>query len=241
VDSPGDCQPVATVFAPSDTTCDDGNGCTQTDTCQAGACVGGNPVVCTASDQCHDAGTCDSVTGTCSNPAKADGATCSDGNACTQTDTCQAGVCVGSNPVVCDDQIVCTDDSCDPATGACAHEQNDSCDSVVTDSSLCAFDVDGTIDNDEFRLIFTPDQNSPSAWKLNASNPGQFYYNLFYFGPGGVPVHIHLPYPFVTQGAVPIHIYSGVTTAAGGTCLVPGTEVANRSTPVTLASYSPQV
>ena len=31
----------------------DGNVCTQTDTCQGGICVGSNPVVCTASDQCH--------------------------------------------------------------------------------------------------------------------------------------------------------------------------------------------
>ena len=41
------------------TACNDGNACTQTDTCQAGACAGANPVVCTASDQCHAAGTCD--------------------------------------------------------------------------------------------------------------------------------------------------------------------------------------
>src|SRR5262249_6476284 len=80
--------------------CNDGNSCTQTDACQAGACVGTNPVVCTASDQCHTAGTCNTATGVCSNPAKANGTTCSDGNACTQSDTCQAGACVGTNPVV---------------------------------------------------------------------------------------------------------------------------------------------
>jgi len=58
-------------------------------------------VVCQASDQCHDAGTCNPATGLCSDPAKADGSACSDGDACTQTDTCQAGACVGSNPLVC--------------------------------------------------------------------------------------------------------------------------------------------
>ncbi|MFI5041954.1 MAG: hypothetical protein ACHQNA_08935, partial [Acidimicrobiales bacterium] len=36
--------------------CSDANACTQTDTCQAGACVGTNPVICTALDQCHDVG-----------------------------------------------------------------------------------------------------------------------------------------------------------------------------------------
>ena len=77
------------------------NACTQTDTCQAGACSGGNPVTCTASDQCHDVGTCNPATGACSNPAKANGTSCSDGNACTQTDTCQSGACAGANPVIC--------------------------------------------------------------------------------------------------------------------------------------------
>lgn len=61
-------------------------------------CQGANPVVCTASDQCHDAGVCDAGTGACSNPAKADGATCSDGNACTLNDTCQGGNCTGGDP-----------------------------------------------------------------------------------------------------------------------------------------------
>jgi cysteine-rich repeat protein len=53
-------------------------------------------VTCTASDSCHDAGTCDPHTGTCSNPAKAEGAQCNDGNSCTQDDVCTGGVCGGS-------------------------------------------------------------------------------------------------------------------------------------------------
>jgi hypothetical protein len=39
------------------TTCNDGNACTQSDTCQSGVCTGGSAVACTASDQCHVAGT----------------------------------------------------------------------------------------------------------------------------------------------------------------------------------------
>ena len=93
--------------------CDDGNACTQTDTCQAGACVPSNPVVCTALDQCHTAGTCDPGTGTCSNPAKTNGTACQDGNACTQADTCQAGVCVGV-PATCSDG-----QTCNPSSGVC--------------------------------------------------------------------------------------------------------------------------
>jgi uncharacterized repeat protein (TIGR03803 family) len=102
------------------TACDDGNPCTQTDTCQAGVCTGSNPVICTASDQCHTAGTCDTGTGTCSNPAKADGSSCSDGNACTTNDTCLAGTCTGGPPANCDDRNVCTIDSCSPSMG-CMH------------------------------------------------------------------------------------------------------------------------
>ncbi len=113
----GQCEPQFNT-AP----CNDGNACTQTDTCNAGACVGANPVVCTASDQCHDAGTCDPGTGTCSNPAKADGTACSDGNACTQTDACSAGACVGANPVVCTASDQCHDaGTCDPGTGTCSN------------------------------------------------------------------------------------------------------------------------
>ncbi|MCK6551781.1 hypothetical protein L6R52_38460, partial [Myxococcota bacterium] len=101
------------------TTCDDGNPCTQTDIWRNGVCVGGNPVVCTASDQCHDAGTCNPATGQCTNPAKPNGAQCHDGNACTQVDSCQAGVCTGSSPVTCSPTAQCEASTCNPATGAC--------------------------------------------------------------------------------------------------------------------------
>src|SRR5207237_2613948 len=94
---------------PSGARCDDGNECTQSDTCQAGTCAGTNPVVCTASDQCHSAGTCNPATGACSKPVKSNGAPCDDGNDCTQSDTCQAGACVGTNPVVCTASDQCHD------------------------------------------------------------------------------------------------------------------------------------
>src|SRR5439155_1610208 len=87
------------VPLPDGTACNDNNACTSGETCQSGTCTGTNPVVCTASDQCHDVGTCNPSTGFCSNPPKTNGTACNDGNACTQTDTCQSGVCTGSNPV----------------------------------------------------------------------------------------------------------------------------------------------
>ena len=119
--------------------CSDGNACTQTDTCQSGSCTGGNPVVCTPSDQCHVAGTCDTGTGLCSNPTKSDGSICNDGDACTQTDACTGGVCIGSNPVICNDSNPCTDDACNPATGLCLFVANDG--NACTDNNVCTNDA----------------------------------------------------------------------------------------------------
>jgi hypothetical protein len=45
------------------TPCDDGNACTQHDTCQSGVCVGGNPVVCAGGRPCDPAVGCVSVVG----------------------------------------------------------------------------------------------------------------------------------------------------------------------------------
>ncbi|MBI4508100.1 MAG: hypothetical protein HY698_00595 [Deltaproteobacteria bacterium] len=106
---------------PNGTACNDGSKCTQTDTCQSGSCTGSNPVTCTASDQCHEVGSCDPTTGACSNPAKTDGASCNDGNKCTRTDTCQTGACKGSDTVTCTASDQChAAGICDPATGACS-------------------------------------------------------------------------------------------------------------------------
>jgi len=103
------------------TTCDDGDACTTGDTCQNGSC-GGTGVTCTASDQCHVAGICDSETGLCSNPARANGASCSDGNACTLGDTCQAGICSSGAAVSCTALDQCHDAGvCDSGTGTCTN------------------------------------------------------------------------------------------------------------------------
>ncbi|HXK17279.1 MAG TPA: hypothetical protein VNG33_05745 [Polyangiaceae bacterium] len=75
--------------------CDDGDACTQQDSCTAGSCAGA-AVVCSALDQCHDAGTCSPQTGLCTNPARQDGSSCDDGHVCTSADQCQAGICGGS-------------------------------------------------------------------------------------------------------------------------------------------------
>jgi hypothetical protein len=105
--------------------CDDGNVCTQTDTCQSGTCTGANPVVCKAQDVCHAAGVCDPATG-CSNPPApcggAPAAPLANGQLCVVAGQCASGFC--TRGVCCDS--ACTDlcHSCALAVspGTCARE-----------------------------------------------------------------------------------------------------------------------
>jgi hypothetical protein len=99
-------------------------------------------------------------------------------------------------------------------------EDNETCDedsdtlvgflpSLITNSSLCEFDFDSTLPGDQFRILYV--NESSSTYRLNSTNPGQFYYNVFYVAgtPGEtVTITAEIPYPFVTQGAQPMHVYS---------------------------------
>ena len=115
-----------------------GSPCRRPDRCSTATCDAGVCTIaviardCPASDQCHDLGACDPATGTCTNPAKADGTPCDDGNACTRADTCQGGVCTGFDPVVCTARDQChIAGAGDPApTGACS-------DPLKPDGSSC--------------------------------------------------------------------------------------------------------
>ena len=115
--SANDCPP--NLAQPDGTPCDDGNACTQTDICDSGSCTGTNLVVCAPLDPCHATGTCNPLTGACSNPERPDGTQCDDGNACTQSDACKDGVCDGRavrdcclTDAECSDGIACTVDAC---------------------------------------------------------------------------------------------------------------------------------
>ena len=85
--------------------------------------------MCTASDQCHAAGTCNSGTGTCTNPALPNGTACDDGNAATVADVCTAGTCAGRaacEGVTCVASDPChTAGTCDPGTGQCSTPAKD--------------------------------------------------------------------------------------------------------------------
>ena len=74
--------------------CDDGNACTD--------------------DECGEIGGDRCVHTNNANP-------CEDGDLCaTSSDTCNSGVCVGGDPVDCDDGNPCTEDVCVPSWGVCA-------------------------------------------------------------------------------------------------------------------------
>ena len=116
--------------------------------------------------------------------------------------------------------------------------------SAVTDSSLCSFDTDPNTFGQQFTLIYIQDASNPGTYELTASNPGQFYYNVFYNGPAGSPVtlQIRIPYPFITQGAVPIQEFGQFGFTSQG-CFIPSDQLSGfTATPnsITLSSYTPQ-
>ena len=69
----GTCNPATGICdnpaRPDGTVCNDNSVCTTGDMCMGGIC-GAVAVTCTAMSQCHDVGTCDAVSGVCSNPVK---------------------------------------------------------------------------------------------------------------------------------------------------------------------------
>ncbi|WP_437294623.1 kelch repeat-containing protein [Sorangium sp. So ce426] len=87
-DGVGDACDCDSPRKPDGSPCDDGNACTQTDTCQNGACVGGDRFVCPQPDTstCRRA-VCAPATGACERRYKLDGAPCPGGE-------CIAGGCL---------------------------------------------------------------------------------------------------------------------------------------------------
>jgi hypothetical protein len=124
------CAPqVGCTHTPNDAVCDDGNACTLGDHCGAGWCVPAAMLDCDDENSCTD-DSCDPQTG-CSQVAL-DGS-CDDGNACTIGDSCVDGSCAPGEAAECDDENVCTDDSCDLESG-CVYVLNSA---ACSDDDLC--------------------------------------------------------------------------------------------------------
>lgn len=131
------CVPGIGCTAGSPLGCDDDNVCNGVETCDpAVGCVLGTALVCDDGNGCTT-DDCDAIAG-CTFANNTD--PCSDGDACTVGDGCQLGVCVSGPAANCDDANVCTNDSCNPATG-CVNTNNTSpCDDgdACTTSDTCS-------------------------------------------------------------------------------------------------------
>ncbi len=144
---------------PNGSACDDGDLCTQSDTCELGTCVGADPVVCQAVDPCRAVGVCDASTGLCSSPNQPDDAACDDGDLCTEPDSCQGGACV-STPTVCTAVDECHDAGiCDSVAGACSSP-------AKPDGTTCSL---GTCEGGTCQA---PSSSSPSSGNGNGGGVG---------------------------------------------------------------------
>ena len=122
----------------NDSLCTNNDVCDGIETCDVILdCQPGTALTCDDGNICTD-DSCDAIAG-CLNVNNT--APCDDGDACTTADTCSAGACVGGAPPNCDDANVCTDDSCDSATG-CVNtnapcDDGDACTTADTCSAGC--------------------------------------------------------------------------------------------------------
>ena len=101
--------------------CDDSNACTQTDTCNAGACIGSDAPNCDDANICTT-DSCDTVQG-CLH-TNDDGKSCDDGNPATTNDKCTGGVCEGSTSGVCGDKLSKDPQQVKPGWTLCYVPQN---------------------------------------------------------------------------------------------------------------------
>ncbi len=115
--------------------CDDSNPCTVGESCQGGGCKGGNPSNCQDGSNCT-ANPCDPQLGCLSLPVAA-GSACKPADPCAQVGLCDLGKCLATVAVDCDDHNDCTFDTCNSASGGCAHKPlTGACD----DGSACTSD-----------------------------------------------------------------------------------------------------
>ncbi|HSA59199.1 MAG TPA: MopE-related protein, partial [bacterium] len=102
----------------ADASCDDGNFCNGTETCNSavGACDPGTAPACDDGLFCNGTETCNEATDSC-DPGTAPA--CDDGNFCNGTETCNESTdsCDPGTPPECGDNDLCTTDTCDPSSG----------------------------------------------------------------------------------------------------------------------------
>jgi len=115
--------------------CDDGNPCTQNDTCANFLCAG-TPIDCSGLDSSCTVGVCNVDTGQCQAQATNPGGSCNDGNLCTQNDVCTIGVCAGTALDCSGLDTACTTGVCNAGTGTCQAQATNN-GGPCNDGNLC--------------------------------------------------------------------------------------------------------
>ncbi|MBP47299.1 MAG: hypothetical protein CMH53_05120, partial [Myxococcales bacterium] len=126
------CKAGKCVWSPASGPCDDGNKCTDKDSCGNSVCTGLKKV-CDDANPCTNDG-CLPGTG-CVHLDNA--APCDDFDQCTLSDTCAKGKCSAGVTKPCDDGDKCTTNQCNPATGACVFKGIPGCGGYCTTVSDC--------------------------------------------------------------------------------------------------------
>jgi len=135
-------------LAPS-VTCNDGNACTRTDTCQGGSCVGSNPVSCTSTRGCEQpTGSCNTSDGSCTFAPRGSGYLCrASAGVCDVGETC--GAAAGDCPADAKSTTLCRDsagecdvaDFCDGSGNNCPGDtKRNSGFGCTADSNPCTLD-----------------------------------------------------------------------------------------------------
>ncbi len=202
------------------------DGANSTSVCRAAVDVCDLDELCSnASDDCPDDGFADP------------GTSCGDDtttNICTDPDECDgSGFCDPMNKPCgfVTDSALCTFDV--SPKGVCVNDSEpfDRAGACDVNGLAGAPTCDGgysCMDEQQFKLLFTPDGSNWPGHKLNASNPGQFYYNLVadisdQANCEGTTreFEITIPYPFITHGATPVHVYDGKMVGSADQCFMP--------------------
>jgi hypothetical protein len=116
------------------TVCSDGNGCTDSETCKGGVCLGlaiDVTTTCDDQDPCT-ADSCLPAQGCVHDKAGASGVACNDGNPCTEGDLCSQGECVsGQNNCKCVTDVDCVaQEDGNPCNGTLFCDKNEPAQSV---------------------------------------------------------------------------------------------------------------
>lgn len=146
-----------------DTDCSDGDACNGAEVCgESGVCEDAEPLNCDDGNACTN-DSCDTVNG-CVHEMIEDcqsceiDADCDNQNVCDGEEFCAEGVCQSGEVLNCDDEDVCTLDSCDPING-CEYAPNLE-DPECQENPPC-LDTDGDEicnDDDNCIFIFNPEQ-----------------------------------------------------------------------------------